>query len=283
MDEPSRVQRDPYGGFRPTPRNAPCPCGLARRYKHCHGRPGDRSEELAAALAKRDGGAARERVYIAGCARSGTTMLQCMMLCFDEAWVEPGEWPVARFLELERPERLQVVKRDVYAWRVLPQLPAEISVVYLVRHPFDVLTSRHPRKAEGFWVNLARWQREFEAFRRLEAERAEQGGLVVLRYEDLVEESDPIQARLAARWGLTGRLPFSRFPEALADLDLPEDSHLFKLLGGLRPPDPQRLYRWRQDERHHPTLRRLAAEAPADFRAFLERFGYRDEGILPAA
>ncbi|MGH7042566.1 MAG: SEC-C metal-binding domain-containing protein, partial [Acetobacteraceae bacterium] len=34
------VNPDDPATWRATPRNAPCPCGSGRKYKHCHGKLG---------------------------------------------------------------------------------------------------------------------------------------------------------------------------------------------------------------------------------------------------
>ena len=42
------------------------------------------------------------RIFIAGCARSGTTLSRNLMACFDDIYVHNGEAPFPALLELDR-------------------------------------------------------------------------------------------------------------------------------------------------------------------------------------
>lgn len=58
----------------------------------------------------------RRLVFIAGCARSGTSLLKQLMACFADTAVCPRERPLWQFLEMaDRPETTLVVKRTAAA------------------------------------------------------------------------------------------------------------------------------------------------------------------------
>lgn len=84
------------------------------------------------------------KIFIAGCARSGTTLTQRLMGCFEDTFVHRAEARYVQLDMLDRPEANLVVKRSERSHAHLARLPRAIGLIYCVRHPFDVLTSSHP-------------------------------------------------------------------------------------------------------------------------------------------
>lgn len=157
-------------------------------------------------------------LYIAGCGRSGTTLLQRMMRCFKDSHVARGERPFTAFVDISNSaERNLIVKRDATAWEVLEWLPANIRLIYCVRHPYDVLTSFHPgsKKNQGFYIQAERWLNEYLAYKRYCAGRPGEGPIVV-RYEDLVDDPDGVQRILAIDLKLEMEKRFSQRKEELS-------------------------------------------------------------------
>ena len=64
------------------------------------------------------------RIFIAGCARSGTSLARSLMKSFSDLYVFDSEARVEKFDELarSRPESHLVVKRTATAWRTLAEL-----------------------------------------------------------------------------------------------------------------------------------------------------------------
>lgn len=156
------------------------------------------------------------RIFIAGCACSGTTLARRLMGCFDDTYVHEFESPFPKLLELKRPHASLVVKRTAQSHEQLWQLPAGIGLIYCVRHPFDVLTSAHPETVHlrPFHVTTERWEAEYAGLNRLrEAQPARK--ILYLRYEDLIAEPDAAQARISGAFGLAPAIRFS------ADADNP--------------------------------------------------------------
>ncbi|WP_245523892.1 sulfotransferase [Mesorhizobium sp. M2D.F.Ca.ET.223.01.1.1] len=85
------------------------------------------------------------KIFIAGCARSGTTLTQRLMACFEDTFVHRAEARYVQLDMLDRPEANLVVKRSERSHAHLARLPRAIGLIYCVRHPFDVLTSSHPK------------------------------------------------------------------------------------------------------------------------------------------
>jgi hypothetical protein len=109
-----------------------------------------------------------------------------------------------------------VIKRVGEAWQTLPALPAEIELLYCVRHPFDSLTSTHPmsKHERRFHITEDRWIAEYQA---LHALRSAQPGrrIFYLRYEDLVHEPDRWQQAIARHFGLRIKYKFSENPDGM--------------------------------------------------------------------
>jgi hypothetical protein len=166
------------------------------------------------------------KIFIAGCGRSGTTLIRDLMNCFQETYVlvdgPYGESPFSRFADISRAETHLVIKRTGQCWRTLSSLPDKMGLIYCVRHPFDVLTSTHPltQHTRKFHITPERWSSEYRALRDLRMIQPDRQ-IFILRYEDLVHTPDSIQAKIAAHFGLT---PNHRFTENGTGIHIVKDS-----------------------------------------------------------
>jgi hypothetical protein len=156
------------------------------------------------------------RIFIAGCARSGTTLTLRLMGCFDDIFVHRSEARYGMLDKLDRPEANLVVKRTSHSYLHLAKLPPAIELIYCVRHPFDVLTSSHPQTKDvrRFHVTPERWLAEYDALIGLRKAQPRRQILYV-RYEDTIGAPDVVQEKIARSFGLTTRIRFSE------DLDNP--------------------------------------------------------------
>jgi hypothetical protein len=143
-----------------------------------------------------------KRIFIIGCGRSGTTLMQRLMHCSVDTFVAPLEHPVSKFDEIaDYP--VAVVKRTATCHRTLWSLPPDniVSLLCMVRHPFDVLTSRMHYDDDHFHIEPKRWSREFHALEALE-QSLPRPHIVFVRYETLVQCPDSVQADIARSYGL---------------------------------------------------------------------------------
>jgi hypothetical protein len=144
----------------------------------------------------------RNPIFIAGCARSGTTLLLNLMSCFENTFVRPKETHFDFFRRVDLPDGPVVAKRNKTTYKTLPTLPAEIQLVYMLRHPLDTLTSYHPKfPAKKYYVTEQRWRQEYYALRSLRINQPNRP-IVYVRYCDLVTTPDSVQKFLANELGL---------------------------------------------------------------------------------
>ena len=197
----------------------------------------------------------RNRIFIAGCARSGTTLSRRLMGCFDDVYVHTGEAPYRTLLELDRPEFNLVVKRTHECHKDIEHLPASVGLIYCVRHPFDVLTSSHPETVNErrFHVTTERWEAEYDGLIRLRKAQPETA-VFYLRYEELIAEPDIVQAKIVRSFGLSPVTLYSR------DAD--------------NPIRATSLRKWERNEEFRTYLHGLPAAFLARVEGFCREFGY---------
>ncbi|MEO5756873.1 MAG: sulfotransferase [Mesorhizobium sp.] len=196
------------------------------------------------------------RIFIAGCARSGTTLARSLMSCFDDIHVHGQEARYKLFDRLERRgETSLVVKRTGGCHAELADLPASVKLIYCVRHPFDVLTSSHPETVglRRFHVTTERWEAEYDGLIRLRKVQPERN-ILILRYEDLIAEPDAAQRNIAGLCELSSKLRFS------------EDPNNQIRTASLR--------KWERNEAFRTYLHGLPPEFLARVERFCEEFGY---------
>ncbi|MCX7302936.1 MAG: sulfotransferase [Hyphomicrobiales bacterium] len=154
------------------------------------------------------------KIFIAGCARSGTSLTKDLMRCFEETYVIQKETRVDKFDELDGESGWLVIKRTAGSYKRLPKLGSDIELIYCLRHPVDVLTSKHPKTAHlrRFHVTCDRWIAELDALKQLRAAQPKRP-ILYIRYEDLVKEPDRIQNEISKSFGLKPRIKFSEDPD----------------------------------------------------------------------
>jgi hypothetical protein len=135
------------------------------------------------------------------------------MSSFDSMAVWNAEAPYTIFDLLEQKTQHRAVKRTANCYSVLAEIPDHIGVVYCVRHPYDTLTSKLSLSAHlrYYHVTEDRWLAEFAAYRSLVAVRPRRR-LIVLRYEDLVNDPNTGQEAIAAKFSLRIAIPFKAYP-----------------------------------------------------------------------
>ncbi len=155
-----------------------------------------------------------KKIFVAGCARSGTSLTKDLMKCFENTLVVQKETQSKTFDELDPSWENHVIKRTAGSYKRLPQLPADIELIYCLRHPVDVLTSSHTktRHLRQFHVTEDRWIGERDALQELREAQPDRQ-ILYIRYEDLVGEPDRVQDAIAKRFALKPKVKFSENPD----------------------------------------------------------------------
>jgi hypothetical protein len=193
------------------------------------------------------------RIFIIGCARSGTTLLLNLMRTFDGVSVMDHETCLRELVANPSAGWVTAKRKAHCAGHLLEDLPdlRQVWVIDIVRDPRDVITSTRegpdPRDFQptwdGFYCDLQRWRRDVLVAAAL---RGRHMRMLHVRYEHLVKACDQVQQDLAAMLGLEARVPFSSHLSVMPE-DLPESTRI--MLGGVRPVSSDRVGRWRQDPR----------------------------------
>jgi hypothetical protein len=145
------------------------------------------------------------RIYVMGCGRSGTWLLTHVMATFAGVDVVRRELPAEYFGLLTTDSSVLVLKRDSNAYRWVQQIPESIEIAYIVRHPYDVLTSHLPGSGRRYHTLPERWVGELTALRHLLDSRRK--NIKVVRYEDLVGRPVESQKKLGHFFRLNIKVP----------------------------------------------------------------------------
>lgn len=154
-----------------------------------------------------------DRIYIVGCARSGTTLLRRLFHAFGNCEVVPHEIDLDSFAAMEAPEDKVLVGKRTVATVFSNQLAPDegrrqiallrsrpdIRVLCIYRDGRDVVESEAQ-------ADPARWlscMHQMVVWPDL---------VLSLRYEDLVREPDRLQAHLANHYGLRVDYLWSEYP-----------------------------------------------------------------------
>jgi hypothetical protein len=195
-------------------------------------------------------GSPRQRVYVMGCGRSGTWLATALMSTFEGVQVFPHEAPVEAFARMRSHVDTLVLKRHDRAYETVEQIPGDIRIVWMVRHPYDVLTSHNSTSGREFHVTAHRWLGETLALQYLVDAR--RPGTLVLRYEDLVTNPAGVQRTLGDALSLRPCAPpdgfVSRFQASPA---------ASAAMHGVRPIDAASIGRHRSDPGKVAALRRI--------------------------
>jgi hypothetical protein len=156
-------------------------------------------------------------IFIAGCARSGTTLMVRLMSSFGDTYaLVDSEEPFNYFSKVEGKAKNLVIKRDTHTHKTLAQLPADIELIYMIRHPFDVLTSYHPDfPNRKYYVREARWRAEYAALKALCAAQPMRE-IAYVEYSDLVTNPDTVQEAVGKRFDLTIIQRFSEMDDKIS-------------------------------------------------------------------
>lgn len=181
-----------------------------------------------------------QRIHIVGCGpRTGTTLIAEMMnACFEIDLYTEHEDSI--YAQPTRDANIFLTKRprDILVAGPMLRVMPNLYVIYMLRDPRDMITSKHGKDPERYWASLRYWKTYTPYGRKLQKHPR----FITVRYEELVTQPDEVQAYLMQRmWFLKKRARFSRYHE----LAQPSKEYL-DALHGVRPVTPASVGNWRK-------------------------------------
>ena len=156
-----------------------------------------------------------KRIHIVGASpRTGTTLMaEAMIACFNIDLYIDHENRISA-----KPPRggnifLTKDPQDIVIARPLLKIWPDLYIIYMIRDPRDIITSKHPKDPDRYWTHLKFWKICTPYGRKLK----DHPHFITIRYEDLVRDPDGTQGLLIERMPfLVKEAAFSRFHEVSA-------------------------------------------------------------------
>jgi hypothetical protein len=223
--------------------------------------------ELAKRIAYLDKLRPINRIFIMGCGRSGTWLLTALFSTMSETNVIPVETSPMRFGLYMTSAKNLVMKRGHLSYLNIDKMPESIKIAYVIRHPFDVLTSHNPTTEKKYHIDPERWLGEMTALKYLiEHKRA---STLIIRYEDLVINPIETQTKIAHYFGMEIEKSvdeiistFSASPEAVLAMH------------GLRKIDTNSLYKYINNSESLEYLKKIKSNLEPMLSWVSEMYGY---------
>jgi hypothetical protein len=198
---------------------------------------GDKAS-LAQRLAEINHLRAFRRLYLMGCGRSGTWLATALLATFNDIDVVAQELPVVTFGHLLTDKKILLLKRNYFSFATVEKIPDSIEILWVLRHPFDVLTSANPLTDRKYHILPDRWLGEMLALQYLFDSKRQ--NVRVLRYEDMVQRPVEVQKEIADHYGLSVACSFEDFEK---NVSLRADPVKLDYLRSIKP-RIQRLLDW---------------------------------------
>jgi hypothetical protein len=190
------------------------------------------------------------RVFVMGCGRSGTWLLAAVMTTFHDTTVAYSELSVEHFGLLSPDSSTLVLKRAWHSHMRVEDVPQRIGIAYIVRHPYDVLTSHNPATGRAYHVMPQTWLMEMNSLQYMV--HARRANTKIIRYEDLVSEPDDIQASLGSFFHLKISSSVNDIPKTF-NVPAPTAAAMH----GVRPIDRRSVNRHKSNPAHIDYLRAI--------------------------
>lgn len=158
------------------------------------------------------------KIFITGCAKSGTTLLRRLMYAFKDISMIQDEVFINRVVAESPLTRVLVAKRQrhsLFSDRLGPTATAEwarlvryhdIKILNVIRDGRDTIFSDNKNVAPGRWIVCMQQRHDY-------------GDLITyeVRYEDVVRDPDCTQCEIAGAFGLEVEHLWSDYPDFVPD------------------------------------------------------------------
>jgi hypothetical protein len=190
------------------------------------------------------------RIYVMGCGRSGTWLLTGLFATYSDLDIIAKELSVEHFGLFTTAKKALLIKRDHAAYREIERIPECIEIAYIIRHPFDVLTSHNPTTGVTYHIAPHRWLGEMLALQYLVDSK--RNHTTIIKYEDLVREPNHSQIFIAKKM----RLAISH-PVENMDKVFQAPSEAASAMHGLRAIDTNSIGKYKNDPAKVAYLQRI--------------------------
>ena len=212
-----------------------------------------------------------KKIYITGCAKSGTTLMLDMFRAFDRTWVISGETQLQDFCDLKKEDvgdyDFVVAKRShdtVFSCASLKQSDIDRQLKLIKDNDINSINMvRDGRNVVSSFVKDWGLYNPFEWMRCID--QSDRYWYIIecmCYYESLVSEPNKVQKSLSTRFGLIANKPFEHYPLFIEDKEQRKGNYTY------RPLDKSRL---KVDEATY-------LQSPNDvvyFDSLLKKLGYR--------
>jgi len=158
-----------------------------------------------------------QRIFITGCAKSGTTLLQQLFYSFEDTAIIPNERRLSEFFE-DRIKDLILGKKIVVMKRKSRSILSnfvrsrklEISIEIILEHDIKIVNIFRDGRDVSYEQNpyiYGRWIRSIEMMQTLQRFIT-----LNIKYEDLIKSPDRTQKKIADGLGLIIKYKFSEYP-----------------------------------------------------------------------
>lgn len=238
------------------------------------------------------------RIHIIGCARSGTTMLHYAMCAFKNVylsnkeahvWNKPDKNEIFKILydSIFLKNKIHYITKRPAGWYEKEKiqyllditLKYRISIIYLIRNPRDVLTSKHALKEDMYYVSPEKWLNSIQAGYLIMNALKNYNKFLIIRYEDLVKETNYVTNKLQINFNLEmkdGIDTLSRLRHNLLHSRGVDDGML-PYMHKLRDFDNNSIGKWEKDAEKKQYIHNLIknnTRINSTIRKFCQDFGY---------
>lgn len=209
------------------------------------------------------------KLLICGCARSGNSLMLHLMgsgfrnikMVYDG----PGGEVVPTDNDIENKKTVVVGKFPKKLGKIQKFIDKNFGIIFMIRHPYDVLTSKHHLKPDKYWVQPDRWISSAQDILKYK----DHNNCLLVKYELLISKPEIVQKKISDKFQLLVKTKFQECPNSFDQ----EDKVNMLNMNGFRSLDPSRIGNWKQDPEKITHIKKVIDRHP-DILTWMKEFQY---------
>ena len=200
-----------------------------------------------------------KRLHIVGCPRSGTTLLmELMSTCFDHDGF--CEHEISIFEKIQLSEGLYISKKpsDIKNIQHIYPRDPNLHIIYLVRDPRAVISSKHHSNPNQYFCNYKAWRQCHIAAKQYQrnGKHYDKQRFLQITYEELTTNPNHIQLKIIKKF------PFLVRKHLFSDFEKKASPSISSLgaMNGLRPISTNSIDSWKN---HLPRIKEQLERHPS--------------------